>query len=484
MSYKGEAMMHPKAPRRTKIIATLGPASNTMESLTPMIEAGVDLCRINFSHGNHTEQTQLIEIARQAADNAHKEIGIIADLQGPKIRVGRFEKAWVELVKDQDFILDCDKTTKGDASSVSVDYKNLFQDVQPGDTLLLDDGLIEFKVLKIDNKKIHCQVITPGRLSDNKGINKKGGGLSAGALTDKDLEDLKQAINAKVDYIAVSFTRNANDISITKQKIIEAGGSAGVIAKIERAEAIEHIDEIINASDAVMVARGDLGVEIGLAEVPFVQKHIINRARALDKAVITATQMMESMITQPQATRAEVSDVANAIIDGTDAVMFSAETAVGKYPVRVTQTVNEICLCAEKRPVTHRSRHRMNEQFDFKDEAIAMAVMYTANHYPVRAIISLTESGATPLWMSRIRSNIPIYALSRHIQTLRKITLYRGVYPVAFDTTQAVGAELRKKAIQCVKQQGLINDGDTVIITHGTQVGKEGGTDSMKVVEV
>lgn len=472
------------SPRRTKIIATIGPASRDPAILCEMIKAGVDLVRVNFSHGDHLEQIGLIEVARQAARLAAKEIGVIADLQGPKIRIGRFKKSVIQLQKGQTFILDCAKTSLGDEHSVGVDYKQLYLDVNVGCTLLLDDGLIELTVTAIEQQKIHCVVEVGGPLSNNKGINQKGGGLSANALTDKDMEDLKQAIKAGVDYIAVSFTRSADDISLTRQKIEEVGGQAGIIAKIERAEALAHIDQIIAASDAVMVARGDLGVEIGLAEVPFEQKRIINRARALNKAVITATQMMESMINQPQATRAEVSDVANAVLDGTDAVMFSAETAVGKYPIRVIKTVVDVCLSAEKHPASSISNHRNECLFERKDEAIAMATMYIANHLPIRAIVALTESGTTPLWMSRIRSSIPIHALTRHLGSHRKMTLYRGVYPGAFDPTPFKGAHLRREAIACLQKQALIAEGDTIIFTQGTQIGVEGGTDSMKLVTV
>ena len=472
------------SPRRTKIIATIGPACATVATLQPLITAGVDLVRINFSHGKTQQQIKLINTARIAAQRSNKEIGIIADLQGPKIRIGCFKNAWVELKKQQLFTLDCSSNAPGNEDFVSVDYKNLYLDVEVGCTLLLDDGLLELQVEKIQQKKIICRVMTNGRLSDNKGINKKGGGLTAATLTDKDMGDLHHAIKAGADYIAVSFTRNADDISRTKQKILEAGGKAGVIAKIERAEALNEIDAIIEAADAVMVARGDLGVEIGLANVPFQQKRIIERSRALDKAVITATQMMESMITQPQATRAEVSDVANAVLDGTDAVMFSAETAVGQYPLKVIQTVVDVCVSAETNPSAQRSNHRLECQFKLTDEAIAMAVMYIANHYPIRAIISLTESGATPLWMSRIRSNIPVYALTRHLSTMRKIMLYRGVYPIAFDAMKVNSNELREQAIATVKAQSLVANQDIVILTYGSLLGYEGGTDSIKVCNV
>ena len=472
----------PVRPRRTKIIATIGPSCQSTESLLPLIKAGVDLVRINFSHGQ--SQKQLINISREAAKLANKEIGIIADLQGPKIRIATFKKNWITLSQDATFTLDCVTEMPGDENFVGLDYKALWQDVSVGDTLLLDDGLIELLVSKIEDKKIFCKVINGGRLSAHKGINKLGGGLCAKTLTNKDIEDLQIAVKAGVDYIAVSFTKDANDITTAREKIIAANGKAAVIAKIERAEALTQIDDIIKEADAVMVARGDLGVEIDLAEVPFEQKRIIERARALDKAVITATQMMESMITSPQATRAEVSDVANAVLDGTDAVMFSAETAVGQYPLKVIQTAVKVCISAEKHPSSHQSGHRMDCQFKLKDEAIAMAVMYSANHYPIRAIISLTESGATPLWMSRIRSSIPIYALTPHLNTIRKSTLYRGVYPVAFQYTEADIAELRHNAINLLKSKSLIEQGDKVILTHGSQFGIAGGTDSMKILTV
>lgn len=474
-----------KQLRRTKIIATLGPASNQANTIQAMITAGVDLVRINFSHGEHQAQTQLINTARQAAKLANKEIGIIADLQGPKIRIGQFEQAMVDLKASQSFTLDCNTSHQlGNHQQVSVDYPQLYQDITAGDTLLLDDGLVSLTVNQVTGKQIHCTVTNDCRLSDNKGINKLGGGLSARTLTEKDRQDLKQAIASDVDYIAISFTKDALDIKNARQEIKRLQGHAGVIAKIERAEALTHLDEIIEAADAVMVARGDLGVEIGLAEVPFEQKRIIDKARALDKAVITATQMMESMINQPMATRAEVSDVANAVLDGTDAVMFSAETAIGKYPINVIETTHHVCLSAEKSPNSQRSIQRQDKPFKLTDEAIAMAVMYVANRYPIRAIIALTESGATPLWMSRIRSNIPIYALTRHIQTIRKTTLFRGVYPVDFDVTKVPFEKLHSSAIDALKQLNRVTDNDKVLLTHGTEIGAIGGTDSMKIIDV
>ena len=471
-------------PRRTKIIATIGPASSDVEILSAMILAGVDLVRINFSHGTESEQVALINMARAAAVKANKEIGIIADLQGPKIRVGVFSNKKIELQVGQAFILDCRKNTPGDERCVGVDYLDLATDLTVNDSLLLNDGLIELLVERIEKHKIYCKVVLGGTLSNNKGINKKGGGLSASALTDKDLLDLKSAANAGVDYIAISFVRNAKDVEYAKKQIQLTGKYVAIIAKIERADAINCIDEIIRASDAVMVARGDLGVEIGLAQVPFEQKHIIERARVLGKAVITATQMMESMISQPQATRAEVSDVANAVLDGTDAVMLSGETAVGHYPLRVVETVADVCLNAEKYRTRRRPKVKEECRFNFKDEAIAMAMMYIANHYPINAIISLTESGTTALWISRIRSNLPIYALSRNIASLRKMMLYRGVYPIMFDPTQVIKENLIIEVIHCVKQKGSLSEGDIAVLSYGSLLGNAGGTDSMQVIDI
>lgn len=471
--------------RRTKIVATLGPASDDPEILGLMMTYGVDVVRINFSHGDPSDHSNRVRQVREVAKKVGKEIAILADLQGPKIRISRFKDKQVNLVRGQEFILDASKPSdEGNETAVGIDYKQLPQDVYAGDTLLLDDGRIVLHVEQVNPPQIFCRVEVGGILSNNKGINKKGGGLSAKALTDKDKADIKTACSLNVDYVAVSFPRTAEDIKEARELIIAAGGSVGIIAKIERQEAVAAIDEIIVASDGVMVARGDLAVEIGDAEVPGVQKHIIHRARSLDRPVITATQMMESMIHSTVPTRAEVSDVANAILDGTDAVMLSAETAVGTYPVEVIQAVTRICLGAEKNPRTMTSRHRVEMHFDRIDEAIAMAVMYTGNHMSIKAIIALTESGATPLWMSRIRSGIPIFALSRHEKTLRKVTLYRGVYPIPFDATQVYRPEINRKAVQELLQRGLVNKGDLVIISKGSSMGVHGGTNSMKIVEV
>lgn len=471
--------------RRTKIVATLGPASDNPEILYQMIQKGVDVVRINFSHGEAGEQEERVKRVRETAKNAGKEVSILADLQGPKIRVAKFKQGHIQLHRGKPFILDASlPTNEGDENTVGIDYKALPKDVYSGDTLLLDDGRIILHVEHVMDDQIHCRVEVGGVLSNNKGINRLGGGLSAKALTDKDKKDIKTACELQVDYIAVSFPRTADDIKEARKLIHEAGSNACIIAKIERQEAVNAIDDIILASDGVMVARGDLAVEIGDAEVPGVQKQIIHRARTLDRPVITATQMMESMIHSTVPTRAEVSDVANAILDGTDAVMLSAETAVGTYPIEVIETVSRICIGAEKHPRTVTSRHRVESHFNRIDEAIAMATMYTANHMNIKAIIALTESGATPLWMSRIRSGIPIFGLSRHVRTLRKMTLFRGVYPIQFDATQIHRPEINKRAISELLARGLVCKGDLVIITKGSAMGVHGGTNSMKIVEV
>jgi len=469
--------------RRTKIVATLGPASNDLEMLKKMITAGLDVVRLNFSHGTASDHENRVNLVREAAKACGKEIGVLADLQGPKIRISKFRHEKINLKENDLFILDASLASdNGDTQQVGIDYKDLPNDVKSGDILLLDDGRLVFEVKSVTGERISCQVKIGGVLSNNKGINRQGGGLSAKALTDKDKADLKTAVKLGADYIAISFPRSADDIHEARKLIQEAGGDCGIVAKIERTEAITAIDEIIKASDAVMVARGDLGVEIGDAELPAVQKHIINRARALDKAVITATQMMESMIFNAIPTRAEVFDVANAVLDGTDAVMLSAETATGNHPDIVIAAMARICHTAEKQKLTQVSRHRVECEFQHVDEAIAMATMYTANHFNIRTIIALTESGSTPLWMSRIRSGIPIYGLTSSIKTERKMTLYRGVYSIGFniDTTK----DINQQAIQILLNKNIVNIGDHVIITRGDILGQHGGTNTMKIVQV
>jgi pyruvate kinase len=472
--------------RHTKIVATLGPATDDLKVLTSLIRAGADLVRINFSHGQAADHARRVRLVRDAADAAARYVGILGDLSGPKIRIEKFAAGPVTLNDGDEFTLDTAMDPgAGTQSCVGVSYKSLPRDVAPGDTLLLNDGLIALEVATIDGTRVITRVALGGELSNNKGLNKQGGGLSAGALTTKDREDIHTAAELGVDYLAVSFVRNADDVNEAKQLLKAAGGEGRIVAKIERSEAIEQLERIVQASDAVMVARGDLGVEVGYAELTGLQKRIIQLARARNRPVITATQMMESMIVNPVPTRAEVSDVANAVMDGTDAVMLSAETAVGKYPVKVVRAMAQVIEGAEKWHLTYRrQRTHLEGHFTRTDEAIAAAVMYTANHLDVKAIVALTESGSTPLWMSRIRSDIPIYAFRRQERTRGRVTLYRGVYPIAFDVTHTQPEILYPEIFKELIRLGLAAEGDMIIMTKGELSGVTGGTNSMKILKV
>lgn len=471
--------------RRTKILATLGPATDNPDMMMKLIQAGVNCVRLNFSHGTHADHQRRIELVRDTAKKLNVVVGILGDLQGPKIRIAKFIDGKIYLRPGDRFILDSAMdSTAGTQSAVGIDYKELPNDVMSGDILLLNDGLITLCVEKIDGSRVHCIVVQGGELSNHKGINKKGGGLTAKALTEKDHEDLLFAVKMDVDYLAISFPRNAQDMQEARDLITAAKGTCGIIAKIERVEAVSAMDEIINVSDGVMVARGDLAVEIGDAEVPMVQKHIIHRARALDKPVIVATQMMESMIHNSVPTRAEVSDVANAVLDNADAIMCSAETATGAFPIETIQAMDRVCRVVEKQPETQQSKHRVECEFQRVDEAIAMATIYTANHFAVRAVVALTESGATPLWMSRIRTGLPIYGLSRFSRTLGKMTLYRGVYPIYFDVTQCERNHVNEKAIAILEEKKLLQKNDYVILTKGDHLGRSGGSNAMKILVV
>ncbi|MBD3656369.1 MULTISPECIES: pyruvate kinase [Marinobacter] len=475
--------------RRTKIVATLGPATDTPESLAAIIAAGVDVTRLNFSHGSAEDHLERARRVRDIAAAQGRFVALLADLQGPKLRVARFADNKVTLRAGQTFTLDAtmDKEA-GNEHAVGIDYEQLINDVKPGDILVLDDGRIEMEVQSVDDHSITSRVLIGGPLSNNKGLNKRGGGLSANALTDKDREDIKTAARLGADYVAVSFVRTAEDMHVARALLREAGSEAGLVAKIERAELAhdtEALDAVIEASDAVMVARGDLAVEIGDAELVGVQKHIIGRARVLNKVVITATQMMESMIDNPMPTRAEVSDVANAVMDYTDAVMLSAETAVGDYPKEAVEAMVRICLGAERHPSMHQSKHRIHESMSRVDEAIALSAMYAANHLQgVTAIICMTETGATPLLMSRIKSSLPIFAYSRHPATQHRVALYRGVQTVPFDTATIPAEETNARGIGELIRRGVVQDGDLVVVTKGDYGNAQGGTNTMKIVRV
>lgn len=471
--------------RRTKIVATLGPSTDDPQILKETIQAGMDLARFNFSHGDHAEQRSRLLRLREVAEACGQVVGVIGDLQGPKIRVRRFENSSVTLGRGDRFFLDSSLENDGTVEGVGVAYDNLHNDVDRGDILLLNDGQMTLSVDSVDGTRIHTTVVVGGVLSDHKGINREGGGLSAPALTDKDKQDIIFAAENGMDYIAVSFVRSPGDVELARQLFLAAGGEGRVIAKIERVEALECIDSIIDVADVVMVARGDLGVEMGYAELTGMQKNIIRTTRRQNKVVITATQMMESMIDNPIPTRAEVSDVANAVMDGTDAVMLSAETAVGKYPVAVVSAMSNVCRGAEKHSLAKgRTTHRLDDRFEEVDEAIAMAVMYTANHLNVKAIIALTESGSTTLWMSRIRSDIPIYAFTPHASTGRRVTLYRGVYPVSFAIEHTDVSSLYRDIFSTLLSNKLVEEGDLVIFTKGDLSGVSGSTNSMKIISV
>ena len=472
--------------RRTKIVATLGPATDDKKRLRKMIRAGLDVARLNFSHGDAEEHRQRAENLRAAARKCGRDVGLMGDLQGPKIRVMRFRDHHVELVDGAEFFLDSSLGYEdGTIEGVGVALETMHKDVGPGDVLLLNDGMIALAVDRVEGTRIHTTVTTGGILSDHKGINKKGGGLSASALTDVDRKNIKLAAELEMDFLAVSFVRHGEDVEEARRLFKEAGGKGFIVAKIERTEAVDDIDSIIDAADVIMVARGDLGVEIGYTELIGIQKKLIRATRKGGKIVITATQMMESMIDNPIPTRAEVSDVSNAVMDGTDAVMLSGETAVGNFPVKAIRAMAEVCKGAEKFPLAAgRTRHRLGDYFEHVDEAIAMATMYTANHLSVTAIIALTESGSTTRWLSRIRSDIPIYAFTPYAATSRRVAMYRGVYPVSFTIQDKNRAQLYGDMFATLLANKLVEVGDLVIFTRGDLQGVSGSTNSMTVLEV
>ncbi|RZJ08825.1 MAG: pyruvate kinase [Rubrivivax sp.] len=473
--------------RATKIVATLGPASNTPEVLEQMIRAGVDVVRLNFSHGKAQDHIDRANMVRAAAERVGKSVAIMADLQGPKIRVGKFENGKIELIPGARFILDADRTELGNQDIASLDYKELPRDVKPGDTLLLNDGLLVLTVEHVRGQQVHTIVKLGGELSNNKGINKQGGGLTAPALTAKDMDDIKTAMSFQCEYLAVSFPKNATDMEMARQLANVAGEAYRhkpfMIAKIERYEAIPHLEAILKASDGIMVARGDLAVEVGNAAVPALQKRMIKLARQLDKVSITATQMMESMIVNPVPTRAEVSDVANAVLDGTDAVMLSAETAAGKFPIETVEQMAAIALAAERAEEVTLDTDFAGRQFGRIDQSIAMGALFTAHHLGCKAILALTESGSTALWMSRHRINVPIFGLTSQLVSQRRMALYRNVKPLLMpdfkDRDEALAA-----AEKILVERGVLMPGDTYAITCGEPMGYPGGTNMLKVCRV
>ncbi|KAI5916737.1 pyruvate kinase [Thauera sp. 2A1] len=470
-------------PRHTKIVATLGPSSTDPQVLERMVHAGIDVVRMNFSHGKTEDHIARAEAVREASARAGRPVGILADLQGPKIRVGRFADGKVTLQKDAEFILDA-RCELGNAQRVGLDYKDLPKDVKTGDVLLLDDGRLKLGVTRVVGHEIRTVVKVGGELSNNKGINRQGGGLTAPALTAKDMDDIKTAAQIGVDFVAVSFPKSAADMYMARQLMRAAGADALLIAKIERTEAVANLDEILDASDGIMVARGDLAVEVGDAAVPALQKKMLRAARDRNKLTITATQMMESMINSPVPTRAEVSDVANAVLDGTDAVMLSAETASGQFPIEVVEAMSRVCLEAEKSAEVSLDREVLNRVFTRIDQSIAMAAMWTAYHLNVKAIASLTQTGSTALWMSRLNCGVPVYALTPEIRARNQMTLYREVYPLLMSQTHHDRDVLLWEAEQVLLEQGVVEYGDLIVLTIGEPIGASGGTNTLKIVRV
>jgi pyruvate kinase len=448
-----------------------------------MILSGVNVVRVNFSHGSAEGHTQVVNMVREVAARLGRDIGVLADLQGPKIRIGKFAGGKISLVEGDTFTFDID-CELGDERRVGLDYKALVHDVKSGDTLLLNDGRMTMRVDRVNDRTIDCTVTVGGVLSDRKGINRQGGGLSAPALTAKDMDDVKSAVAFEADFIAVSFPRNASDMYMARELARAAGGRAVMIAKIERYEAIGNLEEILKASDGIMVARGDLAVEVGDAAVPALQKRMIRMARELNKLTITATQMMESMIESPVPTRAEVSDVANAVIDGTDAVMLSAETAAGKYPVETVAAMARVCDEADRSGSFSLDQAFLNRTFGRIDQAIAMAALFTAAHMKVKAICALTQSGSTALWMSRLDSGVPVYALTPEEGTRRRMSLYREVHPVLMTFKASDRENLLLEAEQKLVDLGVVQKGDLVLMTIGTPIGKSGGTNTLKMIRV
>lgn len=474
--------------RRTKIVATLGPASNSAEIIAELIKSGVNVFRLNFSHGTHQQHEEMAHLVRTTAKDLAKHIAILGDLQGPKIRLGELQENEKELTLGQKVVLTTEKSSANSLSDrVHVSYQPLPTSVESGDTLLIDDGLIRMTVIDVSGSDVSCEVVQAGILKSRKGINRLGGGLSAEAITEKDFRDLDKIIELGLEYVAVSFPACAEDLDPVRKVLAKTNCQAKIVSKIERAEAVaseEHLKALIEASDAVMVARGDLGVEIGDAQLIGMQKRIITLSRQANKPVITATQMMESMIHQPIPTRAEVFDVANAVLDGTDAVMLSGETASGKFPTKVVKAMAETALGAEKHPTMGQSSYRIERTFSSIDESIAMSAMFAANHLDdIVAIICLTESGTTPLLTSRLSSMLPIYGISRHLATCRRMALYRGVIPIYFDIT-AAGSDIWSEAMALITQRGELLPGQRVAITCGDLQGEGGSTNTLKILQL
>ncbi len=462
--------------RRTKIVATIGPATSSPEVLRQLIQAGATTLRLNFSHGTHDDHLANIRLIRQISFELDRPVGILQDLQGPKIRLGKFGDGPIVLKNGDPFTL-TSKIIPGTQTISAVTYDNLAQEVPVGATILLDDGKVEMIVVDVDRdtQELHCQVVVGGTLSNNKGVNFPGVYLSIKALTDKDRQDLMFGLDQGVDWVALSFVRNPADILEIKELIANAGKETPVIAKIEKHEAIEQMEEILSLCDGVMVARGDLGVELPAEQVPRMQKLLIATANRLGIPIITATQMLDSMVSNPRATRAEISDVANAILDGTDAVMLSNETAVGNYPIEAVETMAKIALETEK----ERLSRRWEDNKRSIPNAISEAVGNIAEQLGAAAIIPFTKTGATARSVSKFRPSKPILAVTPHVDVARRLQLVWGVQPILLLDLPNVSDNFQA-AINMARTSNLLQEGDLVVITSGTQ-GVAGSTDLVKV---
>ena len=471
--------------RQTKIVATLGPSTDSDHEMSRLVAKGMDVARVNFSHGDSDDHRKRIELVRKHATEQRRAIGILADLQGPKIRITRFKDQKIFLEEGARFVLNVELDDhSGDMEQVGVTYKNLPKDVKLGDILIVDDGNIVLEVTEVLDPLVKTKVLVGGELSNSKGINRQGGGLTAASLTPKDHQDIRTAGDFDIDYLAVSFVRNAIDVSFARELLNVTGCQSGIISKIERVEAVKNIEEIVDASDGIMIARGDLAVEIGDAQLPGVQKRLIDVARRRNRFVITATQMMTSMIQSLNPTRAEVLDVANAVLDGTDAIMLSQESAVGKHPAKVIAAVDRICRGSESTNLETDRIERREEQFSNTEEAVAMATMFTARHYNVSAILALTESGSTAKWLSQKLSGIPIYAVTPHARTERRVTLFRGVHPISFDVDKNLDLPIEIQTIEELRRRKIVKNGDLLLVTRGDETGVTGGTNTMKILPV
>lgn len=470
-------MQVPSSRRRTKIVATIGPATSTPDALRDLIKAGATTLRLNFSHGTHDDHLRSIRLIRQISFELNQPVGILQDLQGPKIRLGRFEHGSIILNKDDKFTL-TSQMVPGTQEISSVTYDRLSEEVPEGATILLDDGRVEMVVEAVDRaaQELRCRVVVGGPLSNNKGVNFPGVYLSIKALTDKDRKDLTFGLDQGVDWVALSFVRNPQDVLEIKELISSAGKSVPVVVKIEKHEAIEQMDAILSIADGVMVARGDLGVELPAEDVPILQKRLIATANRFGIPVITATQMLDSMVHSPRPTRAEISDVANAILDGTDAVMLSNETAVGKFAVEAVATMARIAIRTEQEP----KRHTLEGTGRSIPNSISQAVGKISEQLGAIAIMSLTKSGATARNVSKFRPTTPILAITPHVDVARQLQLVWGIKPLLVLDLPSTGQTFQA-ALNVAQEKGLVSEGDLVVMTAGTLQGVSGSTDLIKI---